>query len=52
LHHVLPIQAMGEVMRGSLAPATFPMSGGAFLLLGTWCLGSFVITWRILAWRR
>jgi ABC-2 type transport system permease protein len=52
LHRVLPIEAMGEVMRGSLAPAAFPMSGGAFLLLGAWCLGSFVIAWRVLARRR
>jgi ABC-2 type transport system permease protein len=51
LHRVLPIQAMGEVMRGSLAPATFPVSGGAFLLLAGWCTVSFAVVWRVLARR-
>ncbi len=51
IHKVLPIQAMGEVMRGSLAPAAFPVSAGSFLLLGAWSLGAFAIAWRVLARR-
>jgi len=41
IHGVLPIQAMGEVMRGTIASNSFPLTWGAFLLLGTWCVASF-----------
>ena len=51
LHRVLPIQAMGEVMRGALAPGTFPLTAGAFAVLGAWALGSFLVTWRVRARR-
>ena len=52
IHRVLPIQAMGEVMRGTLAPAEFPVSAGSFVLLGAWCVITFGISWRVLARRR
>ena len=45
VHAVLPIQAMGEVIRGSLAATTFALSAGSFLLLGAWCLGGFGIAY-------
>ncbi len=48
IHRVLPIQAMGEVVRGTLAGADFPLQGGAFLLLGAWCVISFGIAHRVL----
>jgi len=51
IHRVLPIQAMGEVMRGTLAPTQFPVSAGPFVLLGTWCAITFAISWRVLARR-
>ena len=35
---VLPVQAMGEVIRGSLASSTFPLTIGPFLFLGAWCV--------------
>ncbi len=38
VHAVLPVQAMAEVIRGSLASQTFPLTAGPFLLLGTWCV--------------
>jgi ABC-2 type transport system permease protein len=44
LHSVLPIQAMGEVMRGTIASNSFPLTWGAFFLLGIWCVGSFATT--------
>jgi ABC-2 type transport system permease protein len=44
IHSVLPIQAMGEVMRGTLASNTFPLTAGAFLLLGAWCAATFALT--------
>jgi ABC-2 type transport system permease protein len=43
IHAVLPIQAMGEVIRGTLASTSFALSSGSFALLGAWCLGGFAI---------
>ena len=51
VHQVLPFQAMGEVVRGTLASGMFPVGGAAFALLGAWCLASFVVTYRILSRR-
>jgi ABC-2 type transport system permease protein len=51
IHRVLPIQAMGEVMRGTLASNAFPLSAGAFLLLGAWCAATFVATGVVLTRR-
>lgn len=48
IHAVLPVQAMGEVLRGTLAPATFPLAAGPFLLLGAWALASFLVAWRVM----
>jgi ABC-2 type transport system permease protein len=44
IHRVLPIQAMGEVMRGTVATTMFPLTWGAFLLLGAWCVAGFLAT--------
>src|SRR5262245_33337158 len=41
VHDVLPIQAMGEVIRGTLASTAFPIPTGSFLLLGAWCGAAF-----------
>lgn len=43
IHSVLPIQAMGEVIRGSLAQTIFPLTASPFLVLMAWCLGGFGI---------
>ena len=51
IHRVLPIQAMGEVMRGTLAPAAFPVTAGSFVLLGAWTMVTFGVSWRVLARR-
>jgi ABC-2 type transport system permease protein len=51
IHSVLPIQAMGEVIRGTLAGNVFPLAAGPFLLLGAWCVASFAITGRVLTRR-
>jgi len=48
LHSALPVRAMGEVVRGTLAPGSFPLGAGAFLLLGAWALGSFVVALRVM----
>jgi ABC-2 type transport system permease protein len=47
IHAVLPV-AMAEVVRGSLAATTFPLTSGPFLLLGAWCLASLGLTWLVL----
>ncbi len=48
IHSVLPVQAMGEVIRGTLAPASFPLEAGAFGVLGAWAVGSFLVAWRVM----
>jgi len=51
IHSVLPIQAMGEVMRGTLASNSFPITFGSFALLGAWCVASFAATSVVLTRR-
>ncbi len=48
VHRVLPIEAMGEVIRGTLAGSVFPLSAGAFLLIGAWCVASFAVTHQVM----
>jgi ABC-2 type transport system permease protein len=43
VHDVLPIQAMGEVIRGTLASTVFTIPAGSFALLGAWCVIGFGI---------
>jgi ABC-2 type transport system permease protein len=38
IHAVLPVQAMGEVIRGSLAADTFALRTGPFAMLAVWCV--------------
>lgn len=45
IHGVLPIQAMGETIRGSLAPASFPLAASSFALLAVWCAAGFVVAY-------
>jgi len=42
---VLPIQTMGEVIRGTLASTTFPIAAGSFAFLGAWCAAGFGIAY-------
>lgn len=48
VHRVLPIQAMGEVIRGTLAGGTFPLSAQPFLLLAVWCAGGLGVAYLTL----
>ncbi len=48
IHSVLPIEAMGEIIRGTLAGSVFPVSAGAFALVGAWCVASFGVTLIVL----
>jgi len=51
IHRFLPIQAMGEVIRGTLASNAFPLNAASFVNLGVWCVASFVVTALVLARR-
>ena len=39
IHSVLPVRAMGEIIRGTVASSSFPMTIGAWALLVAWCVG-------------
>jgi ABC-2 type transport system permease protein len=45
VHAVLPVQAMGEVIRGSLAADTFALTSGPFVLLGVWCAAALGLSY-------
>jgi ABC-2 type transport system permease protein len=44
IHQVLPIQAMGEVTRGTLAANQFGLPAMAFVTLAVWCVIGFGVT--------
>jgi ABC-2 type transport system permease protein len=48
VHSVLPLQAMGEVIRGTLAGGTFRLTAGPFLLLATWCAAGLGVAYLTL----
>jgi ABC-2 type transport system permease protein len=48
VHSVLPVRAMGELIRGTLAPASFPLEARAFVLLAGWAVGSFLVAWWVM----
>lgn len=45
VHEVLPVQSMAEVLRGSLAGDTFPLTTGPFLVLSVWCAVALVLSY-------
>ena len=51
VHSVLPIQPMGEVIRGTLAGDAFPVGMMPFAILAAWCVAAFVLTGRVLTRR-
>jgi ABC-2 type transport system permease protein len=48
IHRVLPIAAVGDVIRGTLAGSAFPLSAGPFLLISVWCVVAFAITHQVM----
>ena len=52
IHALLPVQAMGEVIRGTVAASSFPMTVGAWALLAGWCVGGLGIAFVTLQRRR
>jgi ABC-2 type transport system permease protein len=51
IHRVLPIQAMGEVTRGTIAPGQFTVPLEAFVTLGIWCVIGFGVTYSAMTRR-
>jgi ABC-2 type transport system permease protein len=51
IHRLLPVQAMGEVTRGTLAGNVFPVPAAAWLTLALWCLLGFVVTYAAMTRR-
>lgn len=51
IHRILPIQAMGEVTRGTLAANQFGLPAGAFLTLAIWCVIGFGVTYAAMTRR-
>jgi ABC-2 type transport system permease protein len=51
IHRILPIQAMGEVTRGTIASNEFGLPMGAFLTLAVWCLIGFGVTYAAMTRR-
>jgi len=51
IHRVLPIQAMGEVTRGTIAANEFGLPAAAFLTLAVWCCIGFGITYAAMTRR-
>jgi ABC-2 type transport system permease protein len=45
IHAVLPVQAMGEVIRGTVAASTFTTTPGSWLVLAAWCVGGLGIAY-------
>lgn len=48
IHALLPVQAMGEVIRGTVASTTFPLPTGAWLILIAWCVGGLGVAYLAL----
>ena len=49
VHRVLPIQAMGELIRGTVAGGPqFPIDGGNLLLLAAWAAGALAASWYVM----
>jgi ABC-2 type transport system permease protein len=51
IHTVLPVQAMGELIRGTVAGGPFVIEAGAFLLLVAWAVGSLAVSWTVMTRR-
>jgi ABC-2 type transport system permease protein len=45
VHTVLPVTAMADVMRATLAQDSFDLTGGPFVVLATWCAAGFTASY-------
>lgn len=51
LHEFLPIQYMAESIRATLAPSDFEINWFGFLIIGGWCVLSFVMCYFVITKR-
>jgi ABC-2 type transport system permease protein len=51
VHDVLPVQAMGELIRGTVAGGPFPIQASDFLLLAGWAAASLAVSWLVMSRR-
>ncbi len=51
IHRVLPIQAMGEVIRGTVASNYFSIPAASFFTMAVWCLIGFGVTYAAMVRR-
>jgi ABC-2 type transport system permease protein len=51
IHAILPVQAMGEVIRGTLAGNAFALDVWPFVVLSLWCAVTFTIAAVVLTRR-
>ena len=51
IHRILPIQAMGQVTRGTIAPNMFGLPLEAFVTLSVWCVIGFGVTYAAMTRR-
>jgi ABC-2 type transport system permease protein len=51
IHEVLPVQAMGELIRGTVAGGPFPIQAPDFLLLAGWAAASLAASWLVMTRR-
>lgn len=48
IHRFLPIQAMGDVVRGTLATTTFPLGAGPFVVIAAWAIAGFGASYAVM----
>jgi ABC-2 type transport system permease protein len=48
IHRVLPIEAMGQIIRGTLAGNVFPLDPRDFLMVAAWCAATFAVAGVVL----
>lgn len=51
IHRLLPVQAMGEVTRGTIASNVFTVPSGAWITLAAWCMLGFAVTYAAMTRR-
>jgi ABC-2 type transport system permease protein len=51
IHRVLPVQAMGEVTRGTIASNVFSVPAGSWVTLAVWCVAGFAVSYAAMTRR-
>jgi ABC-2 type transport system permease protein len=51
IHLFLPVQAMGELVRGTVAGGPFPIHTSDLLMLAAWAAGALAVSWFVMTRR-